>query len=35
LRDWVMMLLSRGLLFTERGGYLALATTAAPVKVGL
>jgi len=34
LRDWVAMLLARGLLFTERGGYLALATTAAPVKVG-
>jgi ribosomal peptide maturation radical SAM protein 1 len=34
LRDWVTMLLDRGLLFTERGGYLALAVTAAPVKVG-
>jgi ribosomal peptide maturation radical SAM protein 1 len=34
LRDWVNALLERGLVFTERGGYVALATTAAPVKVG-
>jgi ribosomal peptide maturation radical SAM protein 1 len=34
LADWVAALLDRGLLFTERGGYLALAVSAAPVKVG-
>jgi ribosomal peptide maturation radical SAM protein 1 len=34
LGEWVNTMLARGLLFTERGGYLALATTAAPVKVG-
>jgi len=32
--NWVHTMLDRGLLFTERGGYIALATTAAPVKVG-
>lgn len=34
LRDWVDGLLARGLVFRERGIVLALATTAAPVKVG-
>ncbi|MFD7658193.1 RiPP maturation radical SAM C-methyltransferase [Actinosynnema sp. NPDC059797] len=34
LREWVDALLRRGLLFSEAGGYLALATTAVPVKVG-
>jgi ribosomal peptide maturation radical SAM protein 1 len=34
LAGWVGGLVDRGLVFTEHGGYLALATTAAPVKVG-
>jgi len=34
LRDWVDGLIGRGLVFTEQGSYLAVATTATPVKVG-
>jgi ribosomal peptide maturation radical SAM protein 1 len=34
LRDWVSWLRERGLVFIEQGSILALATTAAPVKVG-
>jgi ribosomal peptide maturation radical SAM protein 1 len=34
LAAWVNGLVERGLVFTEHGGYLALATTAAPGKVG-
>jgi ribosomal peptide maturation radical SAM protein 1 len=34
LRDWVFWLRERGLVFVEQGSILALATTAAPVKVG-
>jgi ribosomal peptide maturation radical SAM protein 1 len=33
LAEWVDRLVARGLVFTEHGSYLALATTAAPVKV--
>lgn len=35
LRSWAAGLVERGLAFTEQGSYLALATTATPVKVGL